>query len=103
VIGDDSTDTALAAYSKLIALGVPVIVLWGGNYFADQLPASRCWLVWDKENTGTLADAELAWTNLDKPTRLLRHQWSGLMKASERRRAARSSDAEAGGPRRVGH
>jgi hypothetical protein len=84
VIGDDSTETAVAAYAVLTALDVPVIVLWGGNYFADKLPASRCWLVWDKETTGTFADAELAWTNQDKITRLFRHQWSGLMKASER-------------------
>lgn len=56
----------------------------GGNYFADALPPSRCWLVWDKENTGTFADAELAWTNADKVVKLIRHQWSGLIKASER-------------------
>ena len=68
----------------LIDLGVPAIVLWGGNYFASELPPSRCWLVWDKENTGSFADAELAWTNQDKIVRLLRHQWSGLIKASER-------------------
>lgn len=84
IIGDDTTDTAVAAYQMLVGLGVPVIILWGGNYFADKLPPSRCWLVWDKENTGTFADAELAWTNQDKVVKLLRHQWSGLIKASER-------------------
>ena len=26
-------------------------ILWGGNYFG--LNASRCWLVWDKDNEGT--------------------------------------------------
>jgi DNA modification methylase len=72
------------SYAVLLALGVPVITLWGGNYYADALPASRCWLVWDKENTGSFADAELAWTNQDAIVRLLRHQWSGLIKASER-------------------
>jgi len=84
VIGDDTTETAVAAYHVLLALGIPAIVLWGGNYFANSLPASRRWLVWDKENTGTFADAELAWTNQDMIVRLLRHQWSGLIKASER-------------------
>ena len=84
VIGDETIDTAVAAYAALIKLGVPAIVLWGGNYYAHELPPSRCWLVWDKENTGTFADAELAWTNQDKIVRLLRHRWSGLMKASER-------------------
>lgn len=84
IIGDDTTETAVASYHTLLALGVPAIVLWGGNYFANALPPSRCWLVWDKENTGTFADAELAWTNQDAIVRLLRHQWSGLIKASER-------------------
>lgn len=44
------------------------IVIWGGNYFG--LPASRCWLAWDKVNAvHTMADIELAWTNLDKPAK----------------------------------
>lgn len=84
VIGDDTTETAIKSHSVLTELGVPAIVLWGGNYFANALPPSRCWLVWDKENTGSFADAELAWTNQDAIVRLLRHRWSGLMKASER-------------------
>jgi hypothetical protein len=84
IIGDDSTDTGLAHYRLLVDAGVSVIVLWGGNYFASELPPSRCWLVWDKQNTGTFADAELAWTNQDTTVRLLSHQWSGLIKASER-------------------
>lgn len=84
IIGDDTTETAVAHYQLLVALKVPVIVLWGGNYFANALPPSRCWLVWDKENHGSFADAELAWTNQDKVVALIRHQWSGLIKASER-------------------
>lgn len=43
-------------------------VMWGGNYFG--LPPSRCWLVWDKANAvPTMADVELAWTNLDRPAK----------------------------------
>jgi len=84
IIGDDSTDTALASYGRLVEIGVPAIVMWGGNYYADALPASRRWLVWDKDNTGSFADGELAWTNQDATVRILRHQWSGLIKASER-------------------
>lgn len=84
IIGDDTTKTAIEHYHAMIAINAKTIVLWGGNYFADALPPSRCWLVWDKENTGTFADAELAWTNADKVVKLIRHQWSGLIKASER-------------------
>lgn len=41
-------------------------IIWGGNYFADTLPASRCWLYWQKELGGDFADGELAWTSFDK-------------------------------------
>jgi DNA modification methylase len=45
------------------------IVLWGGNYF--DLPTSRGWLVWNKPERGfTLAEAELAWTNIDTVIRV---------------------------------
>ena len=41
-------------------------VVWGGNYF--NLPPSRCWLSWEKsQRMETMADFELAWTNLDRP------------------------------------
>jgi len=44
------------------------VIIWGGNYF--DLPPSRCWLIWDKINRQfSSADAELAWTNLDRPVR----------------------------------
>jgi DNA modification methylase len=47
-------------------------IIWGGNYFG--LLPSRCWLVWDKQNAvKTMADCELAWTNLDKPSK--RFSW----------------------------
>jgi site-specific DNA-methyltransferase (adenine-specific)/modification methylase len=43
-------------------------IVWGGNYFG--LPGSRCWLSWDKQNAvPTMADFELAWTNLDRPAK----------------------------------
>ena len=44
-------------------------IIWGGNYFADILPASRCWLYWQKNMGGDFADGELAWTSFDKVLR----------------------------------
>jgi site-specific DNA-methyltransferase (adenine-specific) len=41
-------------------------IIWGGNYFADLLPASRCWLYWRKCMGGDFADGELAWTSFDE-------------------------------------
>jgi site-specific DNA-methyltransferase (adenine-specific) len=40
-------------------------IIWGGNYFADLLPASRCWIYWQKDMGGDFADGELAWTSFD--------------------------------------
>lgn len=46
-------------------------IIWGGNYFADILPARQCWLVWNKgQRAFSLADGELAWTSYDKAMRI---------------------------------
>ena len=40
-------------------------VIWGGNYFADQLPQGGRWLFWDKLNSmPSYSDGEIAWTNI---------------------------------------
>ena len=45
------------------------VVLWGGNYFADVLPAMGRWLWWDKCQTmPSYGDGELAWTNFKQTT-----------------------------------
>jgi site-specific DNA-methyltransferase (adenine-specific) len=45
-------------------------IIWGGNYFADLLPATRGWIYWSKGQDGlTMSDGELAWTTEDKPLR----------------------------------
>lgn len=42
-------------------------IVWGGNYFTDYLPASRCWLLWDKiQDLKQFADFEMAWTSFNK-------------------------------------
>lgn len=57
-----------AVFDVLLAFNVPTII-WGGNYFS--LPKSRGWLVWNKpERDFTLAEAELAWTNIDAVIRV---------------------------------
>ncbi len=40
-------------------------IVWGGNYFSDKLPVSRCWLYWSKLMGGDFSDGELAWTSRD--------------------------------------
>lgn len=87
VEGDESVETAVAAYEQLSALGIPLIVLWGANHYAEHLPSSAGWVVWDKRDgvpSDDYSDAELAWTNQDRSTRVFRHTWRGAIKASER-------------------
>jgi hypothetical protein len=46
-------------------------VIWGGNYFADLLPPTMGWLVWDKGQRINQSDGELAWTSLQKALRII--------------------------------
>ena len=85
VIGDDSTQTAIDAYNLCAGLNVGTLVFWGANFYAEALPPSSGWIVWDKENgEGFFADGELAWSNDDKQLRIFRHQWKGMIRDSER-------------------
>jgi len=80
VVGDDRP------FDPAFLLGFPTVILWGANCYAERLPSSRCWLVWDKRNgirPDDNADCELAWTSLDKPARLYRHVWKGLLRGPE--------------------
>ncbi len=41
---------------------------------------SSCWIVWDKNNNGDFADAELAYTSFKTAVRLIQLTWSGFIK-----------------------
>ena len=76
--GDDNWDDAPISDDLITAIrGMSRWqVVFGGNYYA--LPATKCWLVWDKLNGNTdFADCELAWTNLPKAVRRIRFLWNG--------------------------
>jgi len=83
IIGDDTTGTARANYDVALTCTENQII-FGGNYFTDFLPPSRCWIVWDKQNTGNFADAELAWTSFDKGVKLYHFLWNGLCREGSR-------------------
>lgn len=46
-------------------------IIWGGNYFADLLPPTMRWLVWDKGQRINQSDGELAWTSMQSALRIL--------------------------------
>ena len=53
-------------------------IIWGGNYFSNLWSRSKynqCFLIWDKiqpETLNNFAMAELAWTSLNKPSKIFR-------------------------------
>lgn len=63
------------------------IVTWGANHYANKLPNSAGWLVWDKREGDAInnnSDCELAWSNMINSARLFHHKWNGMIKASEK-------------------
>jgi hypothetical protein len=55
--------------------------VWGGNYFAHDLPISDDWLCWHKKNDGlSFGEFELAWCNYGCRTRHLQHHWGAEKK-----------------------
>lgn len=58
-----------------------IIIIFGGNYYADLLPVGSHWLVWDKLNTmPTFGDCELAWTNIKRQSvKKITREYNGLL------------------------
>lgn len=84
IIGDDTTETAEKSVAILMEIAKQHCI-FGGNYFTDFLPASRCWVVWDKQNgdDNNFADIEMSWCDADKPARLFAHQWAGAIREGD--------------------
>lgn len=59
------------------------LCVWGGNYYADKLPASEAWRIWLKRPAGfdddprTYSPCELAWTNYGGKPKIKTHVWDG--------------------------
>lgn len=86
VHGDDGP------YDPTPLLQFPRVIAFGANHYADRLPVSPSWIIWDKLD-GLVSkrgfgfndngDAELAWSNLGGPVRIVSHRWMGLIRDSE--------------------
>jgi len=78
IVSDDSTDIAKLSYQLLLSQ-CSNFIIWGGNYFTDFLPPSRCWLIWDKLRPVqlTFCGIEMAWTSYDKHPRKYEWLWDG--------------------------
>ena len=67
-------------FDNMLRLSV-LSIIFGGNYFADILPISTHWLVWDKLNTmPTFGDCELAYTSSNrKSVKKYTVEYNGLL------------------------
>lgn len=65
-------------------------IIWGGNYYASELPDSQCWLVWNKENgDNNFADCELAWTSFNSAVRKFDFRWAGMLQGDMKNKEIR--------------
>lgn len=74
IVGDDKP------FDPAPFLVFPVVLIWGANYFANNLPPSSRWFIWDKRNgiaSNDQADCEMAWTNQRGVARLRTRYWNG--------------------------
>ena len=78
-LGWDGERPAPAVFNAILN-SADVHVVWGGNYFADLLPPTMRWLVWDKGQRINQSDGELAWTSMQSALRICTMNRVELMK-----------------------
>lgn len=69
-------------------------IIWGGNYFADILPPSRSFIVWDKRCNDAMrndfADCEYAWMSKGLGVaRVYRYLWKGMLQGDMKNKEVR--------------
>lgn len=67
-------------------------IIWGGNYFADMLPASKSFICWDKRCADNMknsfADCEYAWCSTGV-ARMFRYVWNGMLQGDMKNKEKR--------------
>ena len=75
----DSEPPKIEYFNQLLRVSKNQII-WGANHFIKNIPYnSSCWIVWDKDNTGDFADAELAYTSFKSAVRIFKFRWNGML------------------------
>jgi len=65
-------------------------IVWGGNYFVENLTDSSCWVVWNKRNgENNNADCELAWTSFKTAVRMFDWKWNGMLQQNMKNKEER--------------
>ena len=85
----DNTKPNAEYWKELFRVSKNAIV-WGGNYFIDNLWPSSCILIWDKDNgDNNFADCELAWTTFNTAVRKYKHKWQGMLQQNMKEKELR--------------
>jgi len=83
-VGDWDKATPNQSYFKELQRVSKNQIIWGGNYF--NLPLTKSWLIWDKRTqdkySNDFADCEMAWNSFDKPAKIYRYLWSGMLQGN---------------------
>ena len=86
---DDNSPPRAEVFSELQRVGKKLII-WGGNFFLDQLGRATCMIVWDKKRRGmSQADCEIAWTNLLDQSRVFEFTWNGFLQENMKEKETR--------------
>jgi DNA modification methylase len=51
-------------------------IIWGGNYFSEHMPPSRCFYIWDKVQPEKFSSAmvEMAWVSKQSPAKMFKQR-----------------------------
>lgn len=86
---DDGSPPNAEVFRELLRVSEKLII-WGGNFFLDNLGAASCMIVWDKKRRGmTQADCEIAWTNLKGQSRVFEYRWNGMLQENMKEKEVR--------------
>lgn len=57
-------------------------IIWGGNYFSEHLPPSRCFYIWDKVQPEKFSSAmvEMAWCSKQSPAKMFKQRVTAFKK-----------------------
>ena len=80
IIGDDKP------FDPAPFLNFDVVALFGANHFANRLPNSKGWMVWNKRpgmKPMDFSDCELIWTNQQTHIKMIEFMWSGVCRQGE--------------------
>lgn len=65
-------------------------IIWGGNFFLDNLGRASCLIVWDKGRRELKqADCEIAWTDLPGQSRVFNFKWNGMLQENMQHKEVR--------------